>query len=40
MSDVAGKLPDGLISATRAMLTKMEDVPQEVLDAFRKHSED
>ena len=40
MSDLAGKLPDGLISATRAMLEKMEDVPQDVLDAFRKHTED
>ena len=38
--EVAGRLPDSLISALRAMLNKMEDVPQEMLDSFRRYSED
>ena len=37
---VAERVPESLTSAMRAMLQRMEEVPQEMVDAFRRYSED
>ena len=38
MSSVLEKLPDGLATATRETLEEAEDIPQQMVDAYRRHS--
>lgn len=39
-SDVLGKMPEGLASATRAALDECETIPQAMADAFKEYSGD
>ena len=38
LSDFFEKLPEGLASATKSTLEKAEELPQEMVDAFRRYS--
>ena len=38
LSNFLEKLPDGLASATRSALEEAEDIPQQMVDAYRRHS--
>ena len=38
--DMMGKLPDAMVTATREAMDQCENVPQEMVDAYRKYAED